>query len=60
MHPFQPDSSQESVKPKSACMAPRASAIKEQGLSEGVAARIKGPQRGSTRSVYEAVELFFF
>ena len=32
-------------------MAPRASAIEEQGLSEAVAARIEAPQRGS---VYEA------
>ena len=32
-------------------MAPRASAIKEQGFSEAVAAGIKAPQRGSTRSV---------
>ena len=29
-------------------------AIKEQGFSEAVAARIETPQRGSTRSVYEA------
>ena len=50
----QSDSTQESVKPKSACMAPRASPIKEQGFSEAVAARIEAPQRGSTRSVYEA------
>ena len=28
--------------------------IKEQGFSEAVAARIETPQRGSTRSVYEA------
>ena len=35
-------------------MAPRASAIKEQGFSEAVAARIEAPQRGSTKSVYEA------
>ena len=35
-------------------MAPRASAIKEQGFSEAVAAKIEAPQRGSTRSVYEA------
>ena len=34
-------------------MAPRASAIKEQGFSEAVAARIEAPQRRSTRSVYE-------
>ena len=51
---FQSDPSQKSDKPKSACMAPRATAIKEQGFSEAVAARIVAPQRGSTRSVYEA------
>ena len=48
------DSSQESDKSKSTCLAPRASAIKEQGFSEAVAARIEAPQRGSTRSIYEA------
>ena len=47
-------SSQESIKSKPSCLAPRASAIKEQGFSEAVAARIEAPQRGSTRSVYEA------
>ena len=51
---LQSDPSQKSDKPKSPCMAPRASAIKEQGFSEAVAARIEAPQRGSTRSVYEA------
>ena len=51
---FQSDPSQKSDKPKSPCMAPRASTIKEQGFSEAVAARIEAPQRGSTRSVYEA------
>ena len=35
-------------------MAPRATAIKEQGFSEAVTASIDAPQRGSTRSVYEA------
>ena len=50
----QPDPSQESGKPEPSCLAPRASAIKEQGFSEAVAARIEAPQRGSTRSVYEA------
>ena len=50
---LQSDPSQKSDKPKSPCMAPRASAIKEQGFSEAVAARIEA-QRGSTRSVYEA------
>ena len=51
---FQSDPSQKSDKPNPPCMAPRASAIKEQGFSEAVAARIEAPQRGSTRSVYEA------
>ena len=51
---FQSDPSQKSDKPKSPCMAPRATAFKEQGFSEAVAARIEAPQRGSTRSVYEA------
>ena len=50
---LQSDPSQKSDKPKSPCMAPRASATKEQGFSEAVAARIEAPQRGSTRSVYE-------
>ena len=47
---IQLDSTQESVKPKSTCVVPRASAMKEQGFSEAVAARIEPPQR-STRSV---------
>ena len=53
---FQPDPTQESVKPKSTstCLASRASAIKEQGFSEAVAARIEAPHRGSPRSVYKA------
>ena len=51
---LQSDSPQKSDKPKSPCMAPRATAIKEQGFSKAVAARIEAPQRGSTRSVYEA------
>ena len=51
---FQSDPSQKSDKPKSPCMAPRATAIKEQGFSEAVATRIEAPQRGSTRSVYDA------
>ena len=34
-------------------MAPKATAIKEQGFSKSVTARIEAPQRGSTRSVYE-------
>ena len=48
---IQPGPSQEPVKSESTCLA---SAIKEQGFSEVVAARIEAPQRGSTRSVYEA------
>ena len=51
---LQPDPSQKSDKSKSPCMAPIASAIKDQGFSEAVAARIEASQRGSTRSVYEA------
>ena len=51
---IQPGPSQEPVESESACLAPRASAIKQQGFSEAVAARIEAPQRGSTRSVYEA------
>ena len=51
---FQSDPSQKSNKPKSPCMAPRATAIKEQGFSEAVATRIEAPRSGSTRSVYEA------
>ena len=51
---FQPDPAQEPVKPELTCLAARATAIKDQGFSEAVAARIEAPQRGSTRSVYEA------
>ena len=51
---LQSDPSQKTDMLKSPCMAPRATAIKEQGFSEAVAARIEAPQRGSTRSVYEA------
>ena len=51
---FQPDPAQEPVQPEPTCLAPRATATKEQGFSEAVAARIEAPQRGSTRSVYEA------
>ena len=49
-----PGPSQEPVESEPTCLVPRASAIKEQGFSEAVAARIEAPQRGSTRSVYEA------
>ena len=38
---IQPSSTQEPVKSKPTCLAPRASAIKEQGFSEAVAARIE-------------------
>ena len=55
----QSDPSQKSDKSKSPCMAPRATAIKEQGFSEAVAARIEAPQIGSTRSVYEAKRTIF-
>ena len=51
---LQSDPSQKSDKSKPSCVAPRATAIKEQGFSEAVAARIEAPQRRSTRSVYEA------
>ena len=51
---IQPDPTQEPVKPEPTCLAPRATAIKEQGFSEAVAARIEAPQKGSTRSAYEA------
>ena len=45
---IQPDPAQEPVKPEPSCLAPRATAIKEQGFSEAVAARIEAPQRGSS------------
>ena len=48
---FQSDPSQEFVKSEFSCLAPIASALMEQGFSEAVAARIKAPQRISTRSV---------
>ena len=51
---LQSDPSQKSDKSESPYMAPRATAIIEQGFSEAVAARIEAPQRGSTRSVHEA------
>ena len=51
---LQSDPSQKSDKSESPCMAPRATSIKEQGFSQAVAAKIEAPQRGSTRSVYEA------
>ena len=51
---IQPGPSQEPVKSEPTCLAPRASANKEQGFSEAVVAQIEAPQRGSSRSVYEA------
>ena len=42
---LQSDPSQKSDKSESPCMAPRATAIKEQGFSEAVAARIEAPQK---------------
>ena len=50
----QSDPSHKSDKSKSPRMAPRASAVKEQGFSEAVAARIAAPHRRSTRLGYEA------
>ena len=49
---IQPDPAQEPVKPEPTCLAPRATAIKEQGFSETVAAQIEAPQRGSTRKCF--------
>ena len=57
---MQPDSSRKSGKTESSCLAPRASAIKEQGFSEAVVAQIEAPQRGSTRSVYKAKWINFY
>ena len=51
---IQTDPEQEPVQLEPTCMAPSATAIKEQRLSEAVAAQIEAPQRASTRSVYEA------
>ena len=53
------DYKQESAEPKSPCVAPRASAIWEQGFSEAVAAPIEAPQRVSARSVFEAKSIIF-
>ena len=51
---FQRPSSQESQQSESACLAPRALAIQEQGYSDQVATRIEAPQRHSTRAVYKS------
>ena len=50
---------QEPVKLEPTCLAPRATAIKEQGFSEAEAALIEAPQRGSTRAIYEAEWIIF-
>ena len=46
-------SAQRSPQPKSACLAPRATAIQQAGFSDEVA-RIEAPQRRSTRAVYKS------
>ena len=46
--------SQRSGQSEPSCLAPRVEAIKRQGFSDQVAARIEAPQRPSTRAVYEA------
>ena len=51
---FQRPRSQEPQQSESACLAPRASAIQEQGFSDEVAARIEAPQRLSTRAMYKS------
>ena len=48
--PVPAQSGDSAIKPEPTCLAPRATAIKEQGFSEALAARIGAPQRGSTRS----------
>ena len=51
---IQQGASQGSDQSKPSRLAPRAEATKEQGFSSPVASRIEGPQRSSTRTVYEA------
>ena len=46
--------SQGSGRSKPSCLAPRVEAIKQQGFSDQVAARIEAPSRLSTRAIYEA------
>ena len=46
--------SQGSGRSEPSCLAPRVEAIKRQGFSDQVAARIKAPQRPSARAIYEA------
>ena len=45
---------QESQQSRSACVAPRVTAIQKRGFSEEVAGRIEAPQRVSTRAVYKS------
>ena len=45
---------QEPQQPQSACLAPRISAIQQQGFSEEVAGIIEAPQISSTRAVYKS------
>ena len=47
-------SSQEPRQSEPTCLAPRASAIHNQGFSNEVAERIEAPQRVSTRAVYKS------
>ena len=51
---FQRSPTQEPQQFESACLAPRASAIQEQGFTDEKAARIEAPQRLSTRAVYRS------
>ena len=51
---IQSDPSQKSNKSKSRCSALGAQAFEEQGFAEAVATGIEAPQKGSTRSVYDA------
>ena len=52
-------SSQEPQQSESACLAPRASSIQEQGFSDEVAARIEALQRSSTRAIYKSKSAIF-
>ena len=47
-------STQRSPRSQAACLAPRASSVQAQGFSDEVATRIEGPQRQSTRAVYDS------
>ena len=50
----QREPSQGSGRSEPSCLASRVEAIKQQGFSDQVAARIEAPQRPSTRAIYEA------